>query len=150
MWCTDNQQASIEEFGGDRSCPSENLHITEIRDAMDKISGVTPVVAGVLKNKLGNLTSGVALKMTFMGMLTRNVRKQYTYGRGLGQIAQMSLDILDRAGVFATTLQERQIEVRFPNPLPEDMTERLQEALLKKNLGLPQQKILEELGYDLT
>ena len=150
MWCTDNQQASIEEFGGDRSCPSENLHITEIRDAMDKISGVTPVVAGVLKNKLGNLTSGVALKMTFMGMLTRNARKQYTYGRGLGQIAQMILDILDRAGVFATTLQERQIEVRFPNPLPEDMTERLQEALLKKNLGLPQQKILEELGYDLT
>jgi len=62
----------------------------------------------------------------------------------------MILDILDRAGVFATTLQERQIEVRFPNPLPEDMTERLQEALLKKNLGLPQQKILEELGYDLT
>jgi hypothetical protein len=148
MWCTDNQQASIEEFGGDGDCPSENLHITEIRDAMDKISGVTPVVTGVLKNKLGNLTSGVALKMTFMGMLTRNARKQYTYGRGLGQIAQMILDILDRAGLFKTTEEERQIEVRFPNPLPEDMTERLKEAQVKKDLGVSQEKILEELGYD--
>ena len=69
MWCTDNENATIEQFGGDSASPSENIHISEIREAMDKISGVTPVVAGVLKNKLGNLTSGVALKMTFMGML---------------------------------------------------------------------------------
>ena len=41
--------------GGDSSAPSEDKHISEIREAMDKISGVTPVVAGVLKNKLGNL-----------------------------------------------------------------------------------------------
>ncbi len=149
MWYTDNEQAAIEEFGGDGACPSENLHITEIRDAMDKVSGVTPVVAGVLKNKLGNLTSGVALKMTFMGMLTRNGRKQFTYGKGLRQIARMILDILDRAGVFPTDPDERDIEVHFPNPLPEDMTERLKEAQIKKDLGLSQEKILEELGYDI-
>lgn len=63
MWCTDNENATIEQFGGDSASPSENIHISEIREAMDKISGVTPVVAGVLKNKLGNLTSGVALKI---------------------------------------------------------------------------------------
>ena len=61
MWCTDNTDASIEQFGGDSSTPSENMHISEIREAMDKISGVTPVVAGVLKKKLGNLTSGAGL-----------------------------------------------------------------------------------------
>ncbi len=148
MWCTDNENASIQEFGGDDNCPSENLHILDIRDAMDKISGVTPVVAGVLKNKIGHLTSGVALKMTFMGMLTRNSRKQYTYGRGLRQIAEMILDIFDRSGLFRTTPEERQLDVRFPNPLPEEPAEQLKTAQLKKDLGVPAKEILRELGYE--
>lgn len=149
VWATDNPEAKIEEFGGDGACPSENLHIAEIREAMDKVSGVTPVVAGVLKNKLGNLTSGVALKMTFMGMLTRNARKQYTYGQGLRQIARRVLETLDIAGAFATTPEEREVEVVFPNPLPEDMLERLKEAQIKKDLGLPAETVLEELGYNV-
>ncbi len=95
MWCTDNPDATIEEFGGDSSVPSEDKHISEIREAMDKISGVTPVVAGVLKNKLGNLTSGVALKMTFMGMLARTTRKQFSYGEGLKEICRLVLHTLD-------------------------------------------------------
>ncbi|MBN2455738.1 MAG: phage portal protein [Sedimentisphaerales bacterium] len=69
MWHTDNPDASIEEFGGDSATPSEDLHIAEIREAIDKTSGVTPIVAGVLKNKLGHLTSAVALRLTLMGML---------------------------------------------------------------------------------
>lgn len=120
LWFTDNPEATIETFGGDGACPSENLHIAEVREAMDKISGVTPVVAGVLKNKLGNLTSGVALKMTFMGMLTKTARKQLTYGQGLRAIAQLALTILDKAGVYATAPAERQVDVVFANPLPED------------------------------
>lgn len=117
IWFTSNPDARIEAFGGDGACPSENLHIAEIREAMDKISGVTPVVAGVLKNKLGNLTSGVALKMTFMGMLSKTARKQLTYGQGIKAIAQMALTILDQAGVYATEPQEREVEVVFANPL---------------------------------
>jgi len=117
IWFTSNPDARIEAFGGDGACPSENLHIAEVREAIDKISGVTPVVAGVLKNKLGNLTSGVALKMTFMGMLTKTARKQLTYGQGLKTIAQMALTILDKAGVYATQPQEREVEVVFANPL---------------------------------
>ena len=51
MWCTDNQQASIEEFGGDRSCPSENLHITEIETPWIK-SAASPGRRGRAENKL--------------------------------------------------------------------------------------------------
>jgi hypothetical protein len=149
MWASNNPRASVEEFGGDSDCPSENQHISEIREAMDKISGVTPVVAGVLKNKLGNLTSGMALKMTFMGMLTKNARKQFTYGRGLVRIGQMVLDILDKAGIYPTTQDERQLDVVFPNPLPEDEAEKLQHAKLKSELGIPTQDILKELGYEI-
>jgi hypothetical protein len=147
MWFTDNPEASLEAFGGDGGSPSENLHIAEVREAMDKISGVTPVVAGVLKNKLGNLTSGVALKMTFMGMLTKTARKQLTYGQGLRAAARMILTILDQAGVYPTTSDERQVDVVFANPLPEDETERLKEALMKKELGVADATLRQELGY---
>ncbi|MCK4999023.1 MAG: phage portal protein, partial [Anaerohalosphaera sp.] len=147
MWCTDNVEASIDQFGGDGNSPSENMHISEIREAMDKISGVTPVVAGVLKNKIGNLTSGVALKMTFMGMLSKTSRKQFTYGRGLRQIARMVLGALDVCGVYPTRPDERDIDVVFANPLPEDTLEKLQQAQIKKELGVSEDDILKEIGY---
>jgi hypothetical protein len=147
MWCTDNPDASIEEFGGDAGTPSENNHIAEIREAMDKSSGVTPLVAGILKNKLGNLTSAVALKLTLMGMLSKTDRKRFTYGEGVKGICRMALQILDKSGIFETSEEERDIEVRFTEPLPENTMEKLEEARMKKELGVETGKILKELGY---
>ena len=147
MWSTHNPDASVETIGGDYKTPSEDRHISEIREAMDKVSGVTPVVAGVLKNKIGNLTSGVALKMTFMGMLARTARKQLTYGEGLKEICRMVLRVLDVYGVYPTNQSERDFEVQFPNPLPENMMERLEEAKIKSELGVSKEQVLEELGY---
>lgn len=148
MWCTDNPDASIEEFGGDSNNPSEDLHIAEIREAIDKASGVTPVVAGVLKNKLGNLTSAVALKLTMIGMLSKTERKKFTYGRGIENIARMILTILDKAKIYKTSETERDIEMVFPSPLPENLKEKLEEAQIKKELGVPAEQVLKELGYD--
>ncbi len=147
MWCTDNPDATVESFGGDNSSPSEDSHIEQVRDAMDKISGVTPVVAGLLKNKIGNLTSGVALKMTYMGMLAKTARKQHTYGRGLRQIIRLALELLDRCGVYPTTEADRETEVVFANPLPEDVMDRLKEAQMKKDLGVAEAVVLREMGY---
>jgi hypothetical protein len=147
MWHTDNPEASIEEFGGDAAAPSEDLHIAEIREAMDKTSGVTPVVAGVLKNKLGNLTSAVALRLTLMGMLSKNDRKKFTYSEGLKKICKMVLAILEIAGIYKTSEADRAIDVVFPNPLPEDTMDKLKEAQVKKELGVSTEQVLKELGY---
>ena len=148
MWCTDNPDASIQEFGGDASAPSEQMHIAEVREAMDKTSGVTPVVAGLLKGRLGNLTSAVALRLTFMGMLSRNERKRHTYSEGIRRICRMVLSILDTAGVYATSEEEREVEVAFASPLPENVMEKLQEAQIKRELGIPAEQVLKELGYE--
>jgi hypothetical protein len=150
MWYTDNPDATIEEFGGDSATPSEGLHIAEIRSAMDKTSGVTPVVAGVLKNKIGNLTSAVALRLTLMGMLSKNERKRFTYGDGLKRICKMVLGILDTASIYKTSEADRNIEVVFASPLPENMMEKLREAQIKKELGVPAEQVLRELGYEVT
>jgi len=148
MWYTDNPEASIEEFGGDTATPSEGLHIAEIREAMDKVSSVTPLVAGVLKNKLGNLTSAVALRLTLMGMLSKNDRKRFTYSEGLRKICRMVLGILDTANIYKTDQKDRDVEVIFPSPLPENTMEKLKEAQVKKELGVPAEQVLRELGYE--
>jgi len=50
-----------------------------------------------------------------------------------------------RADGFAT---EREVEIIFPSPLPENMTEKLEEAMMKKELGVPAEQLLRELGYE--
>jgi hypothetical protein len=147
MWCTDNPDAAIEEFGGDGGSPGEEAHIAEIREAMDKISGVTPLVAGVIRSKLGTLTSAVALKLTLMGTLSKTDRKRFTYGEGLKKIAGMVLEILDKANIYRTSERDRETEVIFPDPLPENVMEKLEEAKAKKELGVPAEQVLKELGY---
>jgi hypothetical protein len=148
MWYTDNPEAEIEEFGGDSAAPSEDLHIAEIREAMDKASGVTPLVAGVLKSKLGNLTSAVALRLTLMGMLSKTERKRFTYGEGLKEVCKMVLVILDKANIYKTSEVDREIDIIFPSPLPEDTMEKLKEAQIKKELGVSTEQLLRELGYE--
>jgi len=130
--------------------PSEDMHIAEIREAMDKTSGVTPLVAGVLKNKLGNLTSAVALRLTLMGMLSKTERKKFTYGEGLRKICRMVLDMLDKANIYGTSGPDREVDIIFPSPLPENMMEKLKEAQIKKELGVPTEQVLRELGYEAT
>jgi hypothetical protein len=147
MWYTDNPDATIEEFGGDTSTPSEGLHIAEIREALDKTSGVSPVAAGVIKNKLGNLTSAVALRLTLMGMLSKNDRKKFTYSEGLKEICRMVLAILDKANIYKSSDADREVDVVFPSPLPEKVMEKLKEAQIKKELGVSTEQVLRELGY---
>jgi hypothetical protein len=148
MWYTDNPDAEVKEFGGDEDNPSEGMHIAEMREAMDKISGVTPLVAGLIRSKLGTLTSAVALKLTLMGMLSKTDRKRFTYGEGLKKIVRMVLEILDKANIYRTSERDREVEIIFPNPLPENVMEKLEEAKVKKELGVPAEQVLKELGYE--
>jgi hypothetical protein len=148
MCYTDNPEANIEEFGGDGDCPSENNHINEIREALDKTSGISPLAAGILRGKVGNLTSAVALKLTLMGMLSKTERKRYTYGDGLKKICRMILKMLDKSGIYRTTSRDREIEIIFPSPLPENLIEKLREAKMKKELGVSTEQVLRELGYE--
>jgi hypothetical protein len=147
MWMTDNENADILTFGGDSNCPSEDAHMADLREAMDKISSVTPIAAGAIKNRIGRLTSAAALRITLLALLSRTEKKRTAYGTAIQQICELSLAWLDHAGLFATTPRERLIELHWPSPLPENDLEKLQEADAKLRLGIPREIILRELGY---
>ncbi len=148
MWSTHNPDAKIEEFGGDPGSPSEDMHINHIREALDKASGVASVAAGILKGRVGNLTSAVALKVTLMGVLAKTERKRRSYGKGLADICRLTLHAFDKLEIFPNEPEEREIEINWPGPLPENLLEKLQEAKLKQDIGVPTEKILQELGYE--
>lgn len=147
VFSTDNPDAAITPIGGDAHSPSEDAHVEEIREALDKISSVTPVAAGVLRSKLGNLSSESALRVTLLGLLAKTQRKHITYGRGLAQLCGLILRAFDESGLFRTDARDRGVRIVWPDPLPQSETERLNTALLKAQLGVPQQRVLAELGY---
>jgi hypothetical protein len=147
MWQTDNPAADVVEFGGDASCPSEESHISDVREAIDKLSGVSPVAAGAIKGKIGNLTSAAALRVTMMALVSRTERKRSTYGIAIAQMCELALAWLDHSGLFPTRPDERGIDIYWPNPIPTNEIERLDEAKAKLALGVPQDVVLRELGY---
>ena len=147
MWHTDNPDASIQEFGGDAASPSEELHINEVRDALDKTSGVSPVAAGVLRGKVGNLTSQNAVRLVLMGLIARVERKRLTYGLGIEQLCELVLHAADVLGVLPNTPDERRVRIDWPDPVPENQQEQLAMAERKLALGVPRETVLGELGY---
>ena len=148
MWMTHNLDASIESFGGDAQSPSEAAHISEIREAMDKTSSVTAVAAGLLRGKVGHLSSENALRVTLMGLLARTEKKRVTYGQGIERLCELVLHTLDAAGVLPTRPADRRVRLHWPSPVPENTTQRLRDAEIKLRLGVGRDVVLAELGYE--
>ncbi len=147
MWATDNPDAAIHEFGGDANTPSEDQHIREIREAMDKASGVSPIAAGVVGGKTGNLSSENAIRIVLLGLLARIEKKRLTYGIGIEQLCELILHTADVTGVLPNLPQDRRVRLDWPTPFPDSEAQQLRNALTKKELGVPAGQLLAELGY---
>jgi len=147
MWITENPDASIQAFGGDAESPSEENHIREVREALDKISAVTPLAAGLIRAKVGTLSSENAMRISLLGILSKTLRLRQLYGRGLSTLSSMALAALDQTGWLRTEQCDRCIEPLWAPPIPQDESRVLADALVKRDLGVPSEVILSELGY---
>ncbi len=147
IWSTDDPDASIEAFGGDSTSPSESEHIEQIREAMDKVSGVPPLAGGVVRAKIGNLSSANALRITLMSLLAKTARKRITYGAGIEKVCRMVLTALDAAGVLRTHPADRGVKLVWPDPQPIDPSSALVAAKQKQDLGVEPERVMAELGY---
>ncbi|MEO1130118.1 MAG: phage portal protein, partial [Planctomycetota bacterium] len=147
IWTTNNPDASIQAFGGDGYSPSEDKHIEDVRESMDKVSSVSPVVLGVVRAKLGHLSSANALRITLLGVLSRMERRRQAYGRAIARLSELVLQAMDVHGVMRTVTADRGVRVQWADPLPVTEEERLRSAQIKRDLGVPEEPVLEELGY---
>ena len=147
IWSTDNPDAQITAFGGDAASPSEDNHIEQVREAMDKISAVPPLASGVVRAKIGNLSSENALRITLLGLMSKTNRKRITYGRGIIAASQLILEALHRHDILHTSERERGLRIDWPDPIPRDEQLALLAAQKKVDLGVPRDQVLSELGY---
>ncbi|MEM1445182.1 MAG: phage portal protein [Planctomycetota bacterium] len=147
VWASDNPDASIQAFGGDSETPSEDAHIADIREALDKASGVSPIAAGVLQGKVGNLTSENAVRIVLLGLMARTEKKRITYGAGLERCCELLLHAADVHGILPNRPQDRRVRIDWPDPFPESRLQQLEIAERKIKLGVPQAQVITELGY---
>ena len=129
-----------------RTVPPRNPTSATCAKRWTRSAAWPPVAAGVIRDRVGRLTSAAALRVTLMSLLAKTERKRTTYGLAIGRICELSLAWLDKAGVFPTRPEERQVELHWPSPLPENDMEKLQEAETKARLGVPKEVVLKELG----
>ena len=87
------------------------------------------------------------LLATLLALLAKTERKRTLYGDGLKRMFELSLAWLNRAGLFATTPDQRRVELSWPSPIPSDESDRLADAHSKIRLGVPRDTVLRELGY---
>ena len=148
VWSTNNPDASIQAFGGDLYNPGEEAHIQEIREAMDKVSAVPPLAGGVVRAKLGNLSSANALRVTLMGLIAKTERKRIAYARGMERVGSLILRALHESGTLPTTPADRTLRTLWPGFAFEDESDRLAAARQKRDLGVDPGRVLAELGHD--
>jgi len=146
MWMTDNADASIEAFGGDSESPSEEAHIREIREALDKASAVSALAAGNLPARVGALSSENAMRISLLGILSKVERKRRLYGAGIAQALALGLAMLDKAGVFATTEAERALAISWGSAIPFDADSQADAAQAMRGLGVPADEAREAAG----
>ena len=147
IWSTDNPDAQVTAFGGDGASPSEDRHIDEVREALDKASAVPPLASGVVRAKIGNLSSENALRITLLGLISKTNRKRITYGRGITRASQLILEALHRLNILETAPRDRGLRLDWTDPIPRDEQLALLAAQKKVDLGVPREQVLAELGY---
>ena len=147
MWATDNLEARIETFGSDTGSAAEADAIREVRQALDKTSGVNPAASGAIGGRVGNLSSAAALRLTFQALLAKTERKRANYGAAISRCCELALGWLHAAGLFETEPEERRVRLTWPDPVPVDEGERLDQARQKQLLGVDPDVVRRELGY---
>ena len=93
------------------------------------------------------LSSANALRVALIGLLAKTTRKRAAYGRALSEALDMALTLMHIDGSLETSPVERRVRVEWPDALPGDLSTRLEEAEVKRRLGVSSGEVLDELGY---
>lgn len=110
-----------------------------LREALHEVTQVPEVATGRL-DRAGAL-SGVALSILYQPLLEKTENKRRTYGALIEEVNRRLLAL----GGFG---EEHHTTLRWPELLPGDPKAEAEVALLHQQIGVSQDTILQELGYN--
>lgn len=116
-----------------------------LRSDMDEQSRVPAVALGrATALPRGNI-SGVALQLLFQPLIEKTVQKQRLYGCFIREVTRCALVISGLLDIMQ--YESYPIELHWQNLLPVDDLAAAQTAILLQQLGVSQDTILQQLGY---
>jgi hypothetical protein len=110
----------------------------QLREALSEASHVPEVATGKLES-VGQL-SGLALKILYGPLLDQTSKKRRLYGKMIKHLVKALLAIGGKG--------EKDVKLNWPNALPGDDAANVTTAEGKKRLGVSEDTLLRELGYD--
>lgn len=131
--------------------PMTNFHdllavIGDLRSSMDEQSRVPSVALGRLESLPRGNISGVALKLLFQPLMELTTQEQRLYGCGIRAISRAALVLAGK--LPAEQYRSYKVDITWPNLLPIDDLMAAQTAQILQALGVSDETIMGELGYD--
>lgn len=112
-----------------------------LRSDMDEQSAVPAVALGRQSELPKGAVSGITLELLFMPLLQKTEKKRCLYGKLLIDVSKALLKL-------AGFSQDIEITLSWQYPLPHDDLLSVQAALAKQQLGVSNQTLISEMGYD--
>jgi hypothetical protein len=131
-----DQQIELLEMSGDLRGAMDFRKL--LREGLSEVSHVPEVATGKL-DSIGQL-SGLALKILYGPLLDQTIKKRRLYGKLVKDAVSALLAIGGKPGL--------PVSLRWQNPMPSDEAATLNNALVKKQIGVSSDTLLQELGYD--
>jgi hypothetical protein len=110
-----------------------------LKESLHQITQTPEVAAGKLES-VGNL-SGVALRILYGPLLAKTSVKRTLYGPLIQEIHRRTLDMAGRRS-------DQETQIHWPESLPTDALAERQTALIDRQLGVSNDTLLQQLGYD--
>jgi hypothetical protein len=121
--------------------PSGLMFAADLRSDMDEQSAVPAVALGRMKDIVKGQVSGVTMELMFMPINQKTEKKRCLYGKLILDVSNALLILKKFSGDIEMSLQ-------WQSPLPDDDLASVQAALAKQQLGVSNQTLISELGYD--
>lgn len=109
-----------------------------LKESLHEVSRIPEVATGKLESAGG--LSGLALQILYQPLLEKTNTKRLTYGDMLEELTENMLEI----GGFG----EQEVTLQWQSMLPSDPMQERQAALLDKQLGVSDDTLMQQLGYD--
>ena len=114
---------------------------------IESIAGITRTPQYLFQAQGADQPSGESLKMQETGLVHKTKRKQGVFGNAWEDVITLSAQLNNKyRSAFAVPIVRVQTE--WASPERQDETEALDNALKKSNVGIPNEQIWAELGYE--
>lgn len=113
----------------------------DVRSDMDEQSGIPAVVLGRQKDIVKGQVSGVTMELMFMPLTMKNEKKKCLYGKLIIDVSMALLAL----GKFSPDIK---VSLKWQSFMPDDDLAAVQAAQGKQALGVSNQTLISEMGYN--